>query len=92
MEYAVVEIEKKDVDKILKDDFLSRQSVTIKDGMDSENEKSFSYVLIEGKEGIREKLKALGIKILEENKAAEIKEKIKKEEEEAAGGLGFIFE
>lgn len=88
MEYAVAEVEKKDVEQILKDDFLSRQSVTVKDAP----EKGMSYVLIEGKEGIKARLKELGIKVLEEEKAAVVKEKIKKEEDEAAGGLGFIFE
>ncbi len=88
MEYAVAEVEKKDVEPILRDDFLSRQSITVKDA----TEKSTSYVLIEGKEGIKARLKELGIKMLEEDKAVEVKERIKKEEDEAAGGLGFIFE
>jgi len=91
MEYAVAKIEKSEVDRILKDDFLSRQSVTVKDAKSLGAEKDGSYVLIEGREGIKVRLKELGIGMLGEKKAADIREKIKKEEDEAAGGLGFVF-
>jgi hypothetical protein len=91
MEYAVADVEKKTVEVILNDDFLSRQSVTVKDSKLFGSEKDSSYVLIEGNDGIKERLKKIGVSILEEKKAAEVREKIKKEEDEAAGGLGFLF-
>jgi len=91
MEYAVADVEKKTVEVILNDDFLSRQSITVKDSKLFGSEKDSSYVLIEGNDGIKERLKKIGVNILEEKKAAEVREKIKKEEDEAAGGLGFLF-
>ena len=95
MAYAVAEVEKKDLNQILGNDLLSRQSITVKDGRalgaDIDKDKNVSYVLIEGDENIFKSLKDMKITLLKDKKAEEIKEKIKKEDDEAADGLGFIF-
>lgn len=132
--YAIFSVEKSNIgkaDEILKDDIVSRQSITIRDasalGIDSENR----YILIEGNKdaikkaeelfkGIEEKPaeKKIGggveiepeeelLKVAEEkakevpkkeigkkeNKktAKQIYDKIKKEEDAVAEGVGFVF-
>ncbi len=121
--YAIFSVKKGNIgkaDEILKDDIVSRQSITIRDasalGIDSENR----YILIEGnkdaikraeelfkgkkvseeaqKEDVREEevektgglFKEIGKK---ENKktAKQIYDKIKKEEDAVAEGVGFVF-
>jgi len=103
MAYAVAEVEKKDLKQILEDDLLSRQSITVKDGRafgagkskdkskSKEKDKDVSYVLIEGNESIFKCLKDMKIKLLKDKEAEKVREKIKKEDDEAASGLGFIF-
>jgi hypothetical protein len=101
MAYAVAEVEKKDLKQILGDDLLSRQSITVKDGRafgagkskdkSKEKDKDVSYVLIEGNESIFKCLKDMKVKLLKDKKAEKVREKIKKEDDEAASGLGFIF-
>jgi len=95
--YAIFSVEKNNVgkaDEILKDDIVSRQSIAIRDApaLDINNENR--YILIEGNEQAikraEELFKEIGKK---ENKkeAKEIYDKIKKEEENVAEGVGFIF-
>ena len=97
MAYAVAEVEKKDLNQILENDLLSRQSITVKDGRafgagkSKEKDKDVSYVLIEGNESIFKCLKGMKVKLLKDKEAEKVREKIKKEDDEAASGLGFIF-
>lgn len=96
MSYLVFIIEKENkehIGELLNNDFVSRQSITIKDAKALGIEKEQSFVIIEGsEENIKKTREIFGQKgIKESNEKEEIYKKIKKEEEEAAEGFGAIF-
>jgi len=97
--YVVFVVEKGDfvgIERILKDDLVSRQSITTRDASVLGEMGEVRYVLIEGtKDGIKTarelfKSKKVG-KALPAKKAKEVREKIKEQEESAAQGMGLIF-
>ncbi len=80
--------------EILKDDLISRQSISTRDASALQIEKNVQYVLIEGDEKALVRAKELfkDIGTVEEGSAAEdIYNKFKADEEGAAQGVGFIF-
>ena len=91
MVYAVVELDKSETEVIIRDDILSRQSISIKDAPRFGGTSGRNYILIEGDNTILERLKELKMRPMLEKKANGIREMIKKEEDEAAGGIGFLF-
>ena len=99
MVYVIFEVKTEDVGKInklLKDDIVSRQSILTRDSSSLDIDGDFSYVKIEGsEEGIKkaeEIAKELDFKKLDEKKAKEVDDKIKEQEDSAASGMGMIFD
>lgn len=99
MPYVIFEVKSEDVGKInklIKDDLVSRQSILTRDSSSLNLKGEFSYVKIEGsKEGIKRAevlAKEMEFKKLNEKKAKKINEKIEEQEESAASGMGMIFD
>jgi hypothetical protein len=82
------------VDQLLKDDLVSRQSITVRDASALSMEGKETYVLIEGSDEALEKADELFEEIgekLEGGDAEATFSKIKEKEEEAQGGMGLLF-
>lgn len=95
--YAIFSVKPENATKIeglLKDDLVSRQSITIRESSVLGIQGLGTLVLVEGEEkAVRkseELFKDIGEKVLGE-KATSIYDKLKKEEEDVAQGVGFIF-
>ncbi len=98
MVYAIFEVKKEDsrkIDEVLKDDLVSRQSITTREASSLDIDKDVVYVKIEGsEEGIKraeELFKEISAKKLDEKEAEEINKKIEAQDESAALGLGNVF-
>jgi len=97
MAYIIISVpneNKNKIKEILRDDVVSRQSITTRDASALKIEKEAQLVLIEGEDSALERAKELFKELgtLEEGAAAEdIYSKFKKDEEGAAAGVGFIF-
>lgn len=82
-----------DVESLLEQDPLSRQSVTVKDADAFDLDRSSVFVIVEGDEGVldqaREDFQALDGAVPGE--ADDLLAQLDEEEEAAAGGVGFIF-
>lgn len=95
--YKVFEIPRENVGKakeILRDNTISRQSIAVRDATGLGIDKDLQYILIEGTEDALKRAEELFAekdtgKLAEDG--TEIYEKIKKEEETVAEGVGFIF-
>jgi hypothetical protein len=97
--FVIFEVKTEDagkINKLIKDDLVSRQSILTRDSSSLDMKGDFSYVKIEGSEqGVKraiELAKELEFKKLDEKKAKEIDEKIKEQEDSAASGMGMIFD
>lgn len=98
MVYAIFEIkrgESKKIDQVLKDDLVSRQSITTRDATALDIEKDVVYVKIEGsEEGVKraeQLFKEISAKKLNKKEAEKINEKIMAQDDSAAIGMGNIF-
>lgn len=97
MAYVVISVpndKKNKIKEVLRDDLISRQSITTRDAGALKIEKEVQFVLIEGDETALERAKELFKELgtPEEGQMAEdIYSKFKKDEETAAAGVGFIF-
>ena len=99
MTYVIFEIKSEDVGKInklTKDDLVSRQSILTRDSNSLGIRGDVSYVKIEGStEGIKraeELAEELEFKKIKEKKAKKVNEKIEEQEDSAASGMGMIFD
>ena len=99
MAYVIFEVKSEDagkINKLIKDDLVSRQSILTRDSSSLDMKGDFSYVKIEGnKEGLKraeEIAKELDLKKLDGKKAKDVDEKIKEQEDSAALGMGMIFD
>ena len=99
MTYVIFEVKSEDIGKInklTKDDLVSRQSILTRDSSSLDMKGDYSYVKIEGsEEGIKraeELAKKLKLKKIDEKKAKEINKKIEEQEDSAATGMGMIFD
>ena len=99
MTYVIFEVKSEDagkINKIIKEDIVSRQSILTRDSSSLNLDGEFLYLKVEGsEEGIKkaeEIAKELEIKKLDEKKAKEINEKILEQEDSAASGMGMIFD
>jgi hypothetical protein len=97
MAYTVISVpieNKSKVKVLLKDDFVSRQSITTRDASALNIKRNVHYIVIEGDmkaiERARELFRELGT-VEPETEAEKIYTKIKEEEQSAALGVGFIF-
>jgi len=99
MAYIIFEVKKEDsgkINTIIKDDLVSRQSITTRDANSLEMKGEFTYLKIEGSEdGLKQagKLaKESGLKKLGKKQADEVNEKINAQDDSAASGMGMIFD
>ena len=99
MAYVIFEVKNEDVSKInkvIKDDLVSRQSILIRDSSSLDIKGDFSYLKIEGSsDGLKkaeELAKEAGFKKLDNKKAEKVDQKIKDQEDSAASGMGMIFD
>ena len=99
MTYIIFEVKSDEIgkiDKIIKDDLVSRQSILTRDSSSLNVKGQFSYLKIEGSdEGLKkaeELAKELGLKKLTAKKANEINKKIQEQEDSATTGMGMIFD
>ena len=92
--FSVPNENKNKIKEILKDDLISRQSITMRDAGALKIEKEVQFVLIEGDENAlelaKDKFKDIGT-VEEQAAAEEIYSKLKEDEKGAAAGVGFIF-
>ncbi|UCE73541.1 MAG: hypothetical protein JSV56_11010 [Methanomassiliicoccales archaeon] len=97
MNYAIFSVDKSQaskINKILKDDLISRQSIFIRDAQALSIDKDVRYVLIEGSDEAIKKAEELfkdAGKKEDEAEAKSIYNKIKNEESDVAQGVGLIF-
>ena len=99
MTYVIFEVKSENsgkINKLVKDDLVSRQSILTRDSNSLDIKGEYSYIKIEGsKEGIKraeELAKEYELKKLNEKKAKVINKKIEEQEDSAASGIGMIFE
>ena len=99
MAYIIFEIKSDEIgkiNKIIKDDLVSRQSILTRDANSLNMKGDSSYLKIEGsQEGLKkaeELAKDLELKKLDEKKSKEINDKILEQEDDAATGMGMIFD
>jgi hypothetical protein len=97
--YVIFEIKSEDVgkiNKVIKDDLVSRQSILTRDSNSLSMKGDFTYLKIEGsEEGVKkaeELAKEFEFKKLDSKKSKEINEKINEQEDSAATGMGMIFD
>jgi hypothetical protein len=98
MSYIIFEVKTDDIgniNKVVKDDLVSRQSILTRDASALSIDKDVTFLKIEGSEDALKRACELadefGFKKLSEKEAEEINDKILAEEEEAADGMGMIF-
>lgn len=99
MAFVIFEVKSEDagkINKLIKDDLVSRQSILTRDSSSLSIDGDVSFVKIEGSiEGVKraeELAKELGMRKLSDKKAKEINEKIEEQEDSAASGMGMIFD
>ena len=99
MTYIIFEVKSDEIGKInklTKDDLVSRQSIFTRDSSSLNMKGEFSIVKIEGsKDGLKraeELAKELKLKKLDEKKAKKINAIIIEQEDSAASGMGMIFD
>ena len=99
MTYVIFEVKSEDIGKInklIKDDIVSRQSILTRDSSSLDTKGNFTYVRIDGSDkGLKQAnkiAKELGFKKLSKKKAEEINGKIEEQEDSAASGMGMIFD
>lgn len=84
----------RDVPQLLQDDLVSRQSISVRDARALGSRLEGTLVLIEGTEGAVKRFRELsspGAKRLGKREAEEVYELLRKEEEDAAEGVGMLF-
>ena len=99
MGYVVFKVEKEKLGKakkIMNDDLLSRQSLTMREAEALGEEGNHSFFMLEGSEDALEKAKGLfkdeeAGEPLGHDKGQEIHEKIKEEENSSMAGVGALF-
>ena len=99
MTYVIFEVKSEDsgkINKLTKDDLVSRQSILTRDSNSLDMKGDYSYVKIEGNvQGIKraeELAKELELKKVDEKKAKKINTMIEEQEDSAASGIGMIFD
>jgi VCBS repeat-containing protein len=97
--YVIFEVKSEDsgkINKLIKDDLVSRQSILTRDSNSLDMKGDYSYVKIEGStQGIKraeELAKELEFKKVDEKKAKKINTMIEEQEDSAASGMGMIFD
>ncbi len=98
MSYVIFEVKSEHsgtINKFVKDDLISRQSILTRDASALNIDKDVTYLKIDGSdEGLKraEQLaEEMEFKKLDEKEASEINDKIVEQEDSAADGMGMIF-
>jgi len=99
MTYIIFEVKKEEtgkINKIIKDDLISRQSITTRDASSLEMKGEDTYLKIEGSKEVLKKAeeiaKELGLKKMNDKQSKKIDEKIAAQDDSAASGMGMIFD
>lgn len=99
MTYVIFEVKQEKsgmINKLIKDDLVSRQSILTRDAKALDVKGEVTYVKVEGSKGglkrAEELAKELGFKKLSKKDAEKVNEKIEEQEESAASGIGMIFD
>ena len=99
MAYLIFEVKKEEsgkIIKIIKEDIVSRQSITTRDASSLEMKGEATYLKIEGSDaGLKkaeEIAKDLGLKKMDKKKVTEVNERINAQDDSAASGMGMIFD
>jgi len=99
LSYIIFEVKSDEIgkiNKIIKDDVVSRQSILTRDSNSLNLKGDFSYLKIEGsQQGLKraeELAKELKIKKLDNKQAKKINDVIIEQEDSAASGMGMIFD
>jgi len=99
MAYVIFEVKSEDAGKInnvIKDDLVSRQSILTRDASSLDIDSECLFLKIEGSEAGLKKAEELAkehnFKKLNEKKASEVNKKIEEQEDDAASGMGMIFD
>lgn len=83
------------INRLIKEDLISRQSILTRDAKALNIDKNVLYVKIEGSEDAikraEELAEELEFKKLDEKETSEIDDKIREQEDSAADGMGMIF-
>ena len=81
---------------MLKDDLVSRQSITTRDASSLDIKGDVTFLKIEGSDSAIKKAvemaKEMSFKKLDKKKAKVINEKIESQDDSAASGMGMIFD
>lgn len=98
MSYIIFEVKSEhtgNINKFMKDDLISRQSILTRDASALNIDKDVTYLKIDGSEqGLKraeEVAEEMEFAKLDEKEAAEVNEKIAEQEDSAADGMGMIF-
>lgn len=98
MSYVIFEVKSEDsgkINKFMKDDLISRQSILTRDASALNIDKEVMYLKIDGSEEGLKRAKELAEEMkftkLDKKEAAEVNEKIAEQEDSAADGMGMIF-
>jgi hypothetical protein len=96
MAHRVLEVpsaKRGDLDQLLAEDAVSRQSITVKDAKAFDLARAGVILILEGDEKVLEhaeaRVKAMGGAVPPE--AAAVYARFREESDEAAGGMGFVF-
>lgn len=99
MTYVIFEVKKEDsgkINKVIKDDLVSRQSITTRDASSLDMKGETTYLKVEGSSDALKKAgklaKELGFKKLGIKQARDVNDKIVAQDDSAASGMGMIFD
>ena len=99
MTYIIFKVKKEDTGKInniIKDDLVSRQSITTRDASSLDIKGEATYLKIEGSSDSLKKAEKLakesGLKKLSKKQTKDVNEKIQTQDDSAASGIGMIFD
>ena len=99
MAYVIFEVKKEDsgkINSVIKEDIVSRQSITTRDASSLDIKGEATYLKIEGSDDAIKKAielsKEQGFKKLDQKKAKTVNDKIEAQDDSAASGMGMIFD
>ena len=95
----IFEVKREDarkIDQVIRDDIISRQSITVRDANSLDIKKDITFVKIEGSDKAIKRaerlFKEIGVKKIGKKDANLVNEKISSQDDSAAEGMGMIFD
>ena len=99
MSYMIFEVKRegtRKIDQVIRDDIISRQSITVRDASSLDIKKDITFVKIEGSDKAIKRaemlFKEIGVKKIGKKDANLVNEKIASQDDSAAEGMGMIFD